>query len=216
MADRFDVVAIRIEDKGPIVARMVLRSKPGTSVVVPTRRYGRLMEGIYCGAVIGSKRDMEGLTWLALADPEVRLAPPPEPRRRDAGFHDKLVAQRGEGFRVEALALLEIRDGNTYVIQHCSHLPRLQNRTAIRQAEYPRNTLLHNGELSRVRFTSKVVSCPETADHPDQTLDRSCKPLRQAQEADPYAAGHEANVAGHHTRATQLTESDSPAYVGDQ
>src|SRR5215204_5167663 len=35
MADRFDVVAVRIEDEGPIVARMVLGTKPGTTVVAP-------------------------------------------------------------------------------------------------------------------------------------------------------------------------------------
>jgi hypothetical protein len=128
---------------------MVLRAKPRTTVVAPTRRDGRLMEGVNGGALIGSKRDVEGLAWLALADPEVRLAPPPEPRRSDAGFHKQLVAQRREGFCEEALALLEIRYGNTYVIQQCSHLPRLQDRTDIRRAEYPRNVLLCNGELSR-------------------------------------------------------------------
>jgi hypothetical protein len=88
MADRFNVVAVRIEDEGPIVAWMVLGSKPRTAVVAPTRRHGRLMEGINGEAVIGSKRDVQGLPWLALADPEVGLALPPEPRRRDAGFHD--------------------------------------------------------------------------------------------------------------------------------
>jgi hypothetical protein len=150
MADRFDVVAVRIEDEGSIVAWMVLGAKPRTAVVAPTRRYGRFMEGINGEAVIGSKRDVEGLPWLALADPEVGLAPPPEPRRRDAGFHDQLVAQRGESFRVEALALFEIRHGNTYVIQHCSHLPRLQDRTDIRRAEYPCNAFIYNGELSRM------------------------------------------------------------------
>jgi hypothetical protein len=94
--------------------------------------------------------------WLALADPEIRLVPPSEPRHIDTGFHDKLVAQRREGFRVEALAPLEIRDWNTYVIEHYSHLPQLQNRTDIRQAEYPRKALLHNGELSRT-FSSNMV-----------------------------------------------------------
>jgi hypothetical protein len=148
MADRFDVVALRIEDLGSIVARMVLGSRPRTAVVAPTRRHGRLMEGINSGAVICSKRDVESLSWLAVADPELRLAPPPEPRHRDAGFHDQLVTQRGEGFCVEALAPLEIRYGNTYVIQHCSHLPRPQGRTDIRQAEYPRDAPLRNGELS--------------------------------------------------------------------
>jgi hypothetical protein len=148
MADRFDVVAVRIEDEGPIVARMVLRAKPRIAVIAPTCRHGRLMEAINSGALIGSKRDVEGLARLALADPEVGLAPPSESRRTDAGLHDQLVTQRGKGFSVEALAPLEIRDGNTYVIQHYSHLPRLQDRTNIRQAEYPRNALLHNGELS--------------------------------------------------------------------
>ena len=75
MADRFDVVAIRIVGEGPIVAWMVLRAKPRTAVVVPTRRDSRLMEGINSGAVIGSKRDVEGLAWLALADPEVQACP---------------------------------------------------------------------------------------------------------------------------------------------
>jgi hypothetical protein len=149
MADRFDVLAVRIEDEGPIVACMVRGTKPGTAIVAPTRRDGRLMESLDCAAVIGSKRDVEGLTWLALADPEVRLARPSEPRRSDAGFHDQLVAQRQERFRVEALAPLEIRHGNTYVIKHYSHLPRLQDRTDNCQAEYPRNAPFRNSELSR-------------------------------------------------------------------
>jgi hypothetical protein len=148
MADRFDVVAVRIEDEGPIVARMILRAKPRTAVVAPTRRDGRLMEGINGETVIGSKRDVEGLARLALADPEVRLSPPSETRCRDAGLHDQLVTQRGKDFSVEALALLEIRDGNTNVIEHYSHLPRLQDRTDIRQAEYSRDPPLRNGELS--------------------------------------------------------------------
>jgi hypothetical protein len=44
MADRFDVVAIRIEDEGPRVGLMVLGAKTGTTVVAPDRRYGCLVE----------------------------------------------------------------------------------------------------------------------------------------------------------------------------
>jgi hypothetical protein len=91
MADRFDVVAVRIEDEGSIVARMVLGAKPRSSVVALTRRHCRLMEGVNSGAVIGTRGDMKRMPWLALADPEVRLASPPEPRRIDAGFYDQLV-----------------------------------------------------------------------------------------------------------------------------
>jgi hypothetical protein len=40
---------------------MVLRAKPRTAVVAPTRRHCRLMEGVNGEAVIGSKRDVEGL-----------------------------------------------------------------------------------------------------------------------------------------------------------
>jgi hypothetical protein len=35
MADRFDVVAVRIEDEAPKVGRMVLGAKPETAVVAP-------------------------------------------------------------------------------------------------------------------------------------------------------------------------------------
>src|ERR687898_749610 len=104
MADRFDVVAIRIEDKGRIVALMVLRAKPGTTIIPPARCECLLVEGIHAGAVGGGERDVDG------------LAAPPEPCRGHTRFHDKLVAQRGEGFCEEALALFEIRHANTYVI----------------------------------------------------------------------------------------------------
>src|ERR671917_867754 len=108
MADRFDVVAVRIEDEGPEVVRVVLGAKPGTTVVAPARRDGFLVEGLYGSSIVGGEGDVDGVDWLALGDPEVRLAPPPEPRRGDARFHDQLVAERGEGFRVEVLAPLEI------------------------------------------------------------------------------------------------------------
>jgi hypothetical protein len=53
MADRFDVVAIRIEDKGPKVDLMVLGAKTGTTVVAPDCRYGRLVESPHCRTVVG-------------------------------------------------------------------------------------------------------------------------------------------------------------------
>jgi hypothetical protein len=86
MADRFDVVGVRIKDEGPIVARMVLRAKPRTTVVAPARRDGRLVEGINGGALGGEgEGDVEGLAYLALGDPELRLAPLPKSCRQGAG-----------------------------------------------------------------------------------------------------------------------------------
>ena len=51
----------------------------------------------------------------------------PEPRGSRARLHDQLVAEWGEGFLVETLAPLEVRDGDPYVIQHRS--PPMAPRT---------------------------------------------------------------------------------------
>src|ERR687893_2472397 len=97
MADRFDVVAIRIEDKGRIVALMVLKAKPGTTIFPPARCECLLVEGIHAGAVGGGERDVDGLAAITLADPEVRLAPPPEPCRGHTRFHEKVRSPAGRG-----------------------------------------------------------------------------------------------------------------------
>jgi len=53
MADRFDVVAVWIEDISAVVAWMVLGTKPGTAVVAPTRRQACLVEGFDRPPVFG-------------------------------------------------------------------------------------------------------------------------------------------------------------------
>jgi hypothetical protein len=58
---------------------MVLGAKPGTAVVLPARRDGRLVKGLHARAVFGGEGDVDGAARLALEDPEVRLARPPEP-----------------------------------------------------------------------------------------------------------------------------------------
>jgi len=211
MADRLDVVAVRIEDESPIVARMVLGPKPRTTAVAPTRRHGHLMEGINSGALLGSRRDVQALTWLALADPEVRLARASESRCRDAGFHDQPVAQRGEGLRVEALALLDIRDGNTYVISsttHTSHGARTEPTSVEPSISVTCSSTTAN---FRERFSSKMVSCPETA---DQTLDSGCKALGQAQKltAPPPVRRSTCPVT---TAELHISNSDPLAHGGD-
>src|SRR5919107_4091037 len=120
MADRFDVVAVRIEDEGPKVGRMVLGAKPGTTVVAPARRDSCLVEGLHCRTFVGDEGHVDGVARFALEDPEVRLARVPEPCGSVAGLHDQLVAERGEGLLVEALAPLEVRHWDPYVIQHPS------------------------------------------------------------------------------------------------
>src|SRR5215210_8667975 len=127
MADRFYIVAVRIKDEGPIVGRMVLGTKPGTAVVAPARRGGRLVKSLHPRTVVGDEGYMYGVARLALENPEVRLARAPEPCGSVAGLHDQLVAERGEGLLVEALAPLEVRHWDPYMIQHLS--PPTASRT---------------------------------------------------------------------------------------
>ena len=87
---------------------MVLGAKPSTTVVGPAGRDGRLVESLHCRTVVGDEGHVDGgVARLALEDPEVRLARVPEPYDSVAGLHDQLVAERGEGLLVEALAPLE-------------------------------------------------------------------------------------------------------------
>ena len=80
MADRFDVVAVRIKYKGPKVGRMVLGAKPPTTVVAPARRDGRLVESFHCRTVVGDEGHVDGgVARRAFEDPEIRLARVPEP-----------------------------------------------------------------------------------------------------------------------------------------
>jgi hypothetical protein len=115
MADRFDVVAVWIEDVGPVVGRVVLGAKPGTTVVAPVHRDSPLVEGIH-----GGERDVDGVARHTLSDPEVRVAQLPEPHPGDVVVHDRLVAERGQSFLVEAFAPIGVRHGKTDMIQHCS------------------------------------------------------------------------------------------------
>jgi hypothetical protein len=104
VADRFDIVAVGIEDVGPVVDRMVFGAKPRPSVVASVRRDGRLVDG-------------GGHTF---SDPEVRLARPPEPRSGDVVLNDQLVAERGQSFGVNAFAPLAVRHRKTNLIEHRS------------------------------------------------------------------------------------------------
>jgi hypothetical protein len=85
MADRFDVVAVRIEDECPVVARVVVGTKPGTTVVTPARRHGFFVEGVNGDAVLGSECDVEGLACLALPIQKSGLPRRPNPAAEALG-----------------------------------------------------------------------------------------------------------------------------------
>jgi hypothetical protein len=60
MADRFDVVAVWIEDISTVVGRVVLGTKPRPPVIAPAGRDSSLMEGVYGSTVFAGERDVDG------------------------------------------------------------------------------------------------------------------------------------------------------------
>src|ERR671912_2607661 len=107
---------------------MLLSSNPWLPFIIPAGSDSSLIEGLYGSAVFAGERDVDRSAHFTLPDPEIRLSRLSEAHTRDVVLHDQPVAQRRQSFLVEALAPLKVRYGKTNVIQHCSHLPRLQDR----------------------------------------------------------------------------------------
>src|SRR5215210_3035682 len=66
VADGLDVVALGIEDERAVVRLVVMRPEPRRAVVRAARSEGRLVEGIYRGAVSRAERDVRGARLAAL------------------------------------------------------------------------------------------------------------------------------------------------------
>src|SRR6185369_16458313 len=66
MADRLDVVTVEVEDEGPIVIGMILRSETRRAIVSPARRQRRLVEGLHLGPGIGQEGDVHGWPGLTV------------------------------------------------------------------------------------------------------------------------------------------------------
>src|SRR5689334_22122293 len=59
VANQFDVVAVRVDDEGRVVVRVVLRPQARPAVVLAARLQRRAMEVVDLLAVPGPERDME-------------------------------------------------------------------------------------------------------------------------------------------------------------
>ena len=74
MADRFDVVAIHIQNEGRVVVGMVVWPQPGSAVVPTAGAQRRLVERLDLPTSIGSKNDVDPRhVRLALAEGEIRF-----------------------------------------------------------------------------------------------------------------------------------------------
>jgi len=133
VANRLDIVAIRIKDERAVIIRVILGTQSRRPIIKPASRQRGAVERVDCTAVITSEGDMNrraaaashfcrfcmrtGADRLALLDPEVRDEPSPEPGAgRD--FHRKRIAQRCQRRFIELPAALVIRGANTDVVNH--------------------------------------------------------------------------------------------------
>src|SRR6185312_11451792 len=73
VADCFDIVAVRIEDEGAVIIRVVMRSETRTAIAAAADCYGRLVEGVHLRPCIGRERIMAAGSRLgSLVQPELR------------------------------------------------------------------------------------------------------------------------------------------------
>src|SRR5690348_8835837 len=124
VVDRLDVVAVRIAQEHPVVARVVLRELTRGVQHLDTGRHRRLVYRVHRGAVRGLEGDVEfpGLGAGGRAQPEHRLAVGAAEADHNglAGreAHDLAHPDRGEGAEVEVERLLHVLDLQTDVIKH--------------------------------------------------------------------------------------------------
>src|SRR5512145_688883 len=89
VADRLDVVSVRIDDEGPVIVSVIFRPETWRAVILSARRERRLVEGAHLGAAARGEGEMNRprARHAAPAEPELRtaLAPHSDPA---VAFHD--------------------------------------------------------------------------------------------------------------------------------
>ena len=78
-ADRLDIVAIRIEDKGAVVILVIVRARTGWAVVGATGLERGGVKSVHLGAGLCREGDMRAGHGLAGAEPEIGLPSEPKP-----------------------------------------------------------------------------------------------------------------------------------------
>src|SRR2546421_1048005 len=124
VADRLDIVAVRVADEGAVVGLVVLREDPGLVQHLGAGRHGSLVERVHRGPVGGHERHVYlagRATGLGRPDPERR------PVRAVADHvtevHQPLAAQRGEHCVVEGRAGGHVAYLKRQVIDHPDQPP---------------------------------------------------------------------------------------------
>ena len=98
--------------------------RPGRAIVAAAGRQRRLVESIYRGAIGSDKRQMSARHRPG-RDPEIGLSLLAQPAMRlvaglfGGDLHHHADAQRRQGGKVEGFCRIQVRDGDTDMVQHC-------------------------------------------------------------------------------------------------
>src|SRR5579872_5525496 len=109
MANRLDVVAVAIDDEGAIVVRMILRPKPGRSVVASAGRTRSIVERFHGSAIRSPDSNVAGRRGFARGNPEIRLAIGAEASCLAEVHHDFVPERRQCGLK-KSFALGDVRN----------------------------------------------------------------------------------------------------------
>ena len=125
MANRFDIVAIEVDDEGAIVVGVIVRSQARRAIVAPSGRERGAIKRVGVGSGACGEGDVSAaLRSVARPDPEKRLSRRAKPGvRLCAGLRRGKFIKQGDsewGKRadVESLGAFDVRDGQSDVIQH--------------------------------------------------------------------------------------------------
>ena len=113
-----NVIAVRVQNKRTVIIGVITFTDTGRAIVTATRNQGCGMEAINCGAITGSKSDMDGRRCqLSFVNPEQRLSGRAKPTPA-MGFLDDTVTQYGQGSLVKFFTQFVGTNFQTNMIEH--------------------------------------------------------------------------------------------------
>src|ERR1700730_13810630 len=101
MADRLDVVTVRVEDESTVIARVIVSTDAGRAIVAAAGFQGRVIEGANLRAALGDERDVDvGRRIAPSGEPELRLAVLAEAGKARP-LHDHSDSKRRQSLDIE-------------------------------------------------------------------------------------------------------------------
>jgi len=127
--DGLNVDAIRIENKGPIISRVVFGPEARTAIVDPARGKCCGIKGVNRFSAGRTKRDVQAALHRAAAtEPKIWELLVPVSGGADSSIitrelHDPLDAERGQGLFVKPHRSLEVGGAETHMVKRHPTLP---------------------------------------------------------------------------------------------